>query len=212
VLHYRAEADQLYSLPPIEDFTGPSSWAGNVDPTRPSPVGEFWKEPGHYLAALASGLPFGLRIATLLLILSLLLAILLLPRLDGLSRISHSFDSLWLMILAYIVSLFGYVFTWVDYNSLAAETNTLVRATPFDQGEGIGLADNAFSRVSVGILITSFSILLVCRIMPDVVRTYQRWRQADDIGRLPLKPAIRNGVMLSGIHGVHPVRYRRRRR
>jgi len=209
-LHYKAQADQLYVLPPIEDFIGASSWRSNVEKTIPLPVGEFWKDPGHYLLAIASGVPLSLRIATLLMILSLLLAILLLPRLYLISKLCHSFDSLLIMSLAYIVSLFGYVFTWVDYNNLAAETNRLVRALPFDESDGIGLAENAVSRVSVGILITSFSVILVCRIMVDVMRVYQQWRELEEAGLLSVRPARRTGNLFRRAPVGQPVRYRRR--
>src|SRR5882757_67678 len=109
ILHDKAKAAEFRELPPVEDFIGAAGWQSNSDKAPPLAVGEVWRDPLKYLAAMVSGVPLPLRIATLLMILSLLLAILLLPRLPAVFRVCHSFDALWVMSVAYIVSLFGYV-------------------------------------------------------------------------------------------------------
>jgi len=209
LLHRKAQAVELRELPPIEEFVGPTSWEPNYRKTLLLPVEEFWNSPAHYVAALVSGLPLALRVATLLMILSLILAILLWPRLCVISKARHSFDSLLVMSVAYLIALSGYVFTWVDYSNLAAKTNSIARFTPFNEGEGNMLIENAISRVSVGILITSFSVLLVCRIMADVVRTFQRWREVQQPAPMYWRSELTGGPMLSRIPASQPRRYRR---
>ena len=209
ILHYKAQTASMRALPPIEKFIGPAGWDANGDKTIPPTVSEFWNAPGRYLAALVSGLPLPLRVATLLMILSLLLALLLWPKLQVVSTVRHNFDSLFVMTVAYVVAIFGYVFTWIDYNNLVAETNSTPRFDVFSEGDGITLCENAVSRISVGILITSFSVLLVCRVMADVVRTYQRWREAAEIARPFWKPVFPNSAMVARIPATQPRRYRR---
>jgi len=205
-LREKAKEENLYELPSIKAFIGNVN--GNsisVDQKAEShAVEELTSQPLVYIGALIDGLPFSDRIATILLFLTLLVCGILRPRLRRIGKLRNSFDPLIVMSIAYVLSLIGYVFSWVDYNSLIATANGNVSGLPLKSDYGMSLVDDAFSRISIGVLIASFGILLVARIVVDARRIYLGWRD-DNVAWDSVIPATRlRGRLFQPIHRRKP--------
>src|SRR5207244_3266384 len=124
-------AESLRGLPSLEEFLGSESREIDHNTIGPLRINDCWKQPATYLEYMVAGTPMPLRVSSLLMVLSILLAAFIRPGLRKTNKFRYNFDSLLVLGIAYVTAVFGYVFSWADYGNFLASINNGASAAAY---------------------------------------------------------------------------------